>query len=357
MTREDSRLFVPRRGQPSPRRSPGIALAVVGWLAALWASAPVAAAASFQFDRIRGEEDWVATGEANVLAAIPSYRAIPLGERHWLSLGGEWRLAFELNRNEGWGEVPGTDAMALERVMAHAAWTYLPKSGVLDRVRIFAQLKHGETEGRAAEDRVSDVDLLDWNAGFLELRSRPFAAGQVTLRLGRQELHYGEGRLIATRAGATNTRISFDAALLRFASSRVEVDVFYAFPNETDPGTFDNGRLDNRKLRGLYGTVKTGFGGVDVFGFIDERPQSYFQSRGLERRRSVGGRWFHDRGRLRQDVLFVWQWGNFLADTGESGEIEAWTLSTQTHFRLRDDGWREAVNLFTGYATGDGDAA
>ncbi|MEO1369439.1 MAG: alginate export family protein, partial [Acidobacteriota bacterium] len=256
-----------------------------------------AGAEPFEYKRIRGEEDWIAGGDARLLGALPTYQAIELAERSWLTLGGEWRLAFERNGDEGWGEVPGADAMALERVMLHAAWTYLPRTGPFDRVRVFAQLKHGETHGRGAEDRVPDVDLLDWNAGFLELRGRPFArgpsargpsGGQVTLRLGRQELHYGAGRLLATRAGATNTRISYDAALLRYASEPFDIDFFYAFPNETDPDAFDNGHLEGRKLRGFYGTWKRPHGGLDVFSFLDERPQSYFQGRGREKRYTVG---------------------------------------------------------------------
>ncbi|MEM6454919.1 MAG: alginate export family protein [Acidobacteriota bacterium] len=337
---------------------PGVA-AIVLLLAAFFAS-DLGASAPFSFERVRAEEDWIADGDAETLASLPAYQAIALGENSWLTLGGTWRLALELNRNEGWGEVPGTDLMLLERAMVHAAWTYRPRSGPLDRVRLFAQLKHGETLGRRTEDRVPDVDRLDGNAGFLELRSRPRGSGgggQVTLRLGRQELDYGAGRLIAIRAGATNTPISFDAALLRYSAPRVDVDVFYAFPNETDPGVFDNDRLEGRKLRGIYGTWKTDRGGLDLFAFIDERPQRYFQGSGRETRNSVGGRWFYAHGRLRQDVLFTWQWGDLRPDAGPAGAIEAWTASTQTHIRLRDDGWRPTLNLFTGYATGDDDPA
>ena len=341
---------------------PWVGLFLLGWLSTVAIAPKLSAAEPFEFDRIRGEEDWIADGDLATLATLPAYKAIQITERSWLTLGGEWRLAFELNGNEGWGEVPGTDAMALERIMAHAAWTYLPQTGPFDRVRLFAQLKHGETHGRSAEDRVPDVDLLDWNAAFLELRSRPFtrgssADGQVTLRLGRQELQYGAGRLIATRAGATNTRISFDAALLRYASKAFEVDFFYALPNETDPGAFDNGRLDGRKLRGFYATWRKNHSSLDFFSFLDERPQSYFQGRGREKRYSVGGRWSYERGRLSQDFLFTWQWGDFRAETGQIGDIEAWTASSQSHLRLRDGGWQETLNLFTGYATGDDDAA
>ncbi|MEM6794920.1 MAG: alginate export family protein, partial [Acidobacteriota bacterium] len=334
-------------------------IAAVGLALAAGSPPALDAAEPFQFDRIRGEEDWIAEGEDEALALLPAYKAIELSERSWLTLGGEWRLAFELNGDEGWGEVPGTDAMVLERVMAHAAWTYRPRGGALDRVRIFAQLKHGETAGRGAEDRVPDVDLLDWNAAFLELRSRPLVGGRWTLRLGRQELYYGAGRLIATRAGSTNTRISFDAALLRYESDSLDLDVFYAFPNETDPGAFDNGRLQGRRLRGLYGTSKAQRSGLDFFFFLDERPQRYFQGSGHEKRYSVGGRWFLERERagFSQDLLAAWQWGDFLEDTGRAGEIAAWTVSSHTELRLRDDGWRETLSLFTGYASGDEDPA
>lgn len=324
---------------------------------------------------VRAEEDWLADPDA-----VPPWKAKRLGERSFLTLGGEWRLAFESFENEEWGNVPGRDSFVMNRLMTHAGWTWLPdrtslpdrsgRGNGLERVRIFFQLKHGEVYERQSEDRPPDIDRLDVNAAFVELRA---TSGEAlwTLRLGRQELHYGAARLISVREGP-NTRTSFDAALLRYERNRWHADAFYAFPNETDPGSLDNGRRQGRKLRGVYATRRLGANGgpdsvnqgIDFYAFLDERPQSYFEGAGREKRYSWGGRFFHRGERLRQDLLWTWQWGDIRwnpqqgPDDGsiKDGSIEAWTVSTNSHYLLKDGGWRPTVNVFFGYTTGDEDA-
>ncbi|MEM9290507.1 MAG: alginate export family protein [Acidobacteriota bacterium] len=324
------------------------------------AKAQLAVGESFTLQRIRGDEDWIGGGDSQVLAEQPWGKAILLGEDAFLSLGAEWRGTFEAFENESWGEVPGSDSYWLNKLMVHGAWTYRPPTGSLEAIRLFAQLEHGEVSGRRSEDRPPDVDRLDWNAAFLELSWRSFAAAKLSLRLGLQELHYGAGRLLAVREGP-NTRSTFNAALLRWQSPRWRTDAFYARPYSTAPGTFDNRLLDRQGLWGLYATRQSHDSGhgLELFFFLDQRDAEYFQGAGRERRYSLGARGSLHHKRWEQDLLFVWQWGSWrpLGEMeGGSGRIAAWTLSVQTHYLLQHHPWQPKGHLFFGYASGDGDS-
>jgi Alginate export len=75
-------------------------------------------------------------------------------------------------------------------------------------VRLFTELQSGLESGRTGGPRPTDEDRLEFHQAFLELSvgpSRPF-----TLRVGRQEVAFGSGRLISASEGR-NVRQSFDA--------------------------------------------------------------------------------------------------------------------------------------------------
>jgi len=78
------------------------------------------------------------------------------------------------------------------------------------RVRVFAEFQSGLEFGRNGGPRpVVDQDKLDVSQLFLELNpSTQKDTPAISLRLGRQELNYGEGTLISTRE--LNVRRPFD---------------------------------------------------------------------------------------------------------------------------------------------------
>jgi Alginate export len=107
--------------------------------------------------------------------------------------------------------------------MAYSDWHFGPF------FRVFVQLKSSEEEGRHPGPRPTDRKRLDFNQAFIDFSYPrtilPADQDYLTLRLGRQEIDFGDERLLAVREGP-NARQSFDGARLIFNSSKGRVDVF-----------------------------------------------------------------------------------------------------------------------------------
>jgi hypothetical protein len=100
----------------------------------------------------------------------------------------------------GWS--PIRTSFFLQRYMAHVDAHYGK------HFRTFVQLKSGIETFRYGGPRPIDEKRLDFNAGFLDVcvgAERDW----IAFRVGRQELNYGSGRLVAVREGP-NVRQSFD---------------------------------------------------------------------------------------------------------------------------------------------------
>src|SRR5690606_22845165 len=83
------------------------------------------------------------------------------------------------------------------------------------------------------------------------------------LRLGRQELAYGNERLVGA-VGWSNVGRSFDAALLRLRDDRVAADLFAA--QLVSPAVYDGAQ----HLVGLYTTwALAGDHALDAFALLD----------------------------------------------------------------------------------------
>lgn len=309
------------------------------------------------FAPARQEEDWSQLREPALrTGALDGYKYIPLeGEgRTALTLGGELRLLQESYENEANGRIPGTDSYLLTRAMAHASLTRRDTLD-LDRLRLWVELKGGYVSGRDAPARPPDRDDADFNGLFVEATER-VGTGDVTLRLGRQEFHYGSARLVSVREGPT-TRRGFDGALLRWRTPELTLDVFAAQPNETDPGAFDNGADDTEDFWGAYAVLP--FPGLpnfklDLIYFGNDRPAIFSQGPGIENRHTAGLRWHTAQGSWRHDLLAVSQFGTFRSQPGGSrGDIRSWTLSTDTSYRFASLPLTPRPGIFIGYTPGD----
>jgi hypothetical protein len=72
-------------------------------------------------------------------------------------------------------------------------------------------LQSGLEEGRTGGPRSTDADLLDGHQGFVDCRILTGKSAQLTVGIGRQEVGFGSGRLIAPAEGL-NLRRSMDGA-------------------------------------------------------------------------------------------------------------------------------------------------
>src|SRR2546427_9448179 len=174
---------------------------------------------------------------------------IPLrsGRNGWfLSMGGEAREIWEQIGNDNWGQQPFMNAYFNERYMLYFDVHYGK------HVRTFVELKSGLNSYRIGGPRPVDEKKLDFQAGFLEVGTSP-GAKSLALRIGRQELEYGSGRLIDVREGP-NVRLSFDGFTVKSQIDSWQIDGFAVRPDLDKPGFFSNAPNHGVAFWGAYAT-------------------------------------------------------------------------------------------------------
>ncbi len=169
-------------------------------------------------------------------------------------LGAQFRLRHELKENGGLspdtdfirrGE-PNDNSSLLLRARIHLGWT--PASWVTAYV-----------EGRHAAaflDRRApspEQDTMDLYQAFLTLGDPEIFP--VTLKIGRQELAYGEQRFVGSGEWANVGRV-FDAAKLRFENDRFRIDTFAGRVVLTNDGEI-NEPNDYDNFWGVYASTQS----------------------------------------------------------------------------------------------------
>ena len=157
----------------------------------------------------------------------------------WLRVRGEFRERIEGFSNAGFvGE--RDDAYFLSRVRLTATAT---GSQVAATVQVQDARVGAKTVGPTGAPFKSPFDLRQ---GFVDIGS---ATASVALRAGRQEIAFGDQRLVG-HAGWLNAARTFDAARVTFRTAPAQVDVFAASVVRTLDG-FDKSGNGNR-LAGAY---------------------------------------------------------------------------------------------------------
>ena len=160
---------------------------------------------------------------------------------HWLKVGAEVRGRGEAFTS--WNFVPGEDnSYYLHRLRLNAAIE--PASWL----RVFLQAQDSQAPGyrRPVPDNVADT--LDVHQAYFEVgRSEGWS-----LRFGRQEMIFGEERLVGA-SNWSNTGRSFDAVRLGWQRAKTRLDWFASAVVVPVNGLFDRPRTAN-KLYGFYST-------------------------------------------------------------------------------------------------------
>ena len=162
----------------------------------------------------------------------------------WLRVRGEFRERFEGFDNLGFTE-GRDDEYALTRVRLNA--TVTPSQSLSFQVNVQDARVAGKTVGPTTAPFRGPFDL---RVGFADVGS---AKAPVAARLGRQELAFGEQRLLGHLAWV-NTGRSWDAARGILRSKAFQVDVFVASLVRSLPDEFDKSGNGNR-LGGAYATT------------------------------------------------------------------------------------------------------
>ena len=280
---------------------------------------------------LRDDENWTFLRDRALRQDLwDPIKYIPLRNRAddwYLTIGGEAREVWEQIGNDNWGQQPYMNGYLNERYMLSFDAHYGK------HVRSFIELKSGLNSYRTGGPRPIDKKKLDFQAGFLELGTSK-GANSIALRVGRQELEYGSGRLIDVREGP-NVRLSFDGFMVKSKIDSWQIDGFAVRPDLDNPGFFDNAPNHAVGFWGVYATrTLPRKMSLEVYYLGLDRSQATFE-RGTaqEVRHTLGARISRpvttERPQLDFDYEGVWQFGTF-----GSGNIRAWTVASETGYRF-----------------------
>ncbi|WP_142806191.1 alginate export family protein [Stenotrophomonas maltophilia] len=235
------------------------------------------------------------------------------------------------------------DGYGLLRALASA--TYVEDSWQA-KLQLGVHAENGKAGGPGRTDRSAlDVQQAYWR----------WQRGGFHLQLGRQEAGYGSSRLLSVRDGP-NIRLAFDGARLGWKGRLGTLDLLALRPVENRPGAFDDRGEHGAHLWGTYATTarRQGTGQWDLY-LLDYRREGarFAAGSGIERRQTLGARWFGQAGALDWNSELVAQGGELRTATGNL-DIRAWTLATDTGWRWNDVPLQPRLGLKADVASGDG---
>lgn len=269
---------------------------------------------------------------------------IPLGDDWRLSVGGEFRFRMESETNKAFGGTePANDTFTLYRYMLHADVRYR------DLFRVFAQGIAAFDEDRDLAPRGIDENRWDLQQLFFDLR----LLGEdlpLTLRVGRQDLQYGNQRYVSPLDWA-NTRRRFDAVKLFAKGKMWDVDLWYAKPVLVQRKQSDRFNEDFD----FYGAYVTYKGipnhGLDVYFFAVDDTGNRRNPNGKRGDRSIftlGSRFWGKSGGFDYEAELSGQWGHWAGDT-----VQAWSWSLNGGYTFADVAWKPRLGVGFDWATGD----
>ena len=280
---------------------------------------------------LREDEDWSLLKDPKLREDFwDPIKYIPLrrsASDWYMTMGGEAREVWEQIGNDNWGESPYWNEYLNERYMPYFDLHYGK------HLRTFVELKSGLNSFRQGGPRPIDEKRLDFQAAFLEVGTT-FGQSSIHLRVGRQELEYGSGRLIDVREGP-NVRLSFDGFMVKSKIDSWQIDGFAMRPDEDNPGYFDNSPNHTVGFWGIYAARPIPRQlSLDLYYLgVDRKDAAFQRGTAQELRHALGVRVSRSIATEKPGWDFddeaLWQVGTF-----GSANIEAWTIATETGYRI-----------------------
>lgn len=327
-------------------------IAQLGWVSSLFFCA-MGASANAQDDHypqvLRYNEDYSYLSETEQHDDdFDSIKYIPLDNDPdvYLSLHGEFRERMESTHNPQFTLTGAPSDTVLQHRLLLGADLHLGPS-----VRIFTQLGLHDVSGRKGGALTTDKDHLDLQQAFIDVTQPLGTQSAGTLRLGRQEMLFGSGRLVAIREGP-NVRRSFDGVRAIVKTPKVDVSLFATRPVTIRPGTFDDPTDDDQAFWGLYTTSKIGSGNtLDLYYMGLEKERSvYANGVGKEHRHTLGGRFSGRVGAIDYNSEAAWQFGRIGGQ-----DIKAFTLSFDGGYTMVKLPWQPRLGIKANVESGDSD--
>jgi len=180
------------------------------------------------------------------------------------------------------------------------------------------------------------------------------------IRVGRQEVKYGTGRLYDLRLGPS-LRQSFDLAKVIWTEKDFTIDFFYGSAVQLDFGVFDNKsnifNKDNpaQTVWGAYGQFKIwpkkneGLNTELYYLGLNNGQSTFNDVTGEETRHTIGIRRFGKWGeRFTHNHELIYQFGEVAENT-----ISAINFETEWQFQMINTKWMPAIGLKLDWSSGD----
>jgi len=295
------------------------------------------------------EEDWRALQTRNRTDVWDPVKFVPLSADGTisLSLGGELRVTYERFGNQSFGLTPpDPDGYFLQRYLLHTDL----RAG--SHLRVWTEFNSGLENRRIGGPRpVIDEDKLDLHQAFVDVTVGATGPSAAVLRVGRQEIAFGSGRMYALREGP-NVPLSFDGVRVIAHAGRWQLDGWAARPVDTTPGVFDDESHHSFDVWGVYGSrvimLSQQSVGLDVYYLGLVRDAAHFeQGTANETRHTFGARVRHQ-GEWAYDAEAMFQAGRF-----GSVDIRAWRSVVEGSHLIADAVWSPRLGLVLDAATGD----
>lgn len=277
--------------------------------------------------------------------AVPVFNRVNQALPPWLRLRGEFRERMEGLNNFAFTEGRDT-TLFLSRVRLQA--TVTPNKSLAFVVQ--AQ------DARVANKKVGPTvapfrDEIDLRMAYAEVGD---VKAPVAVRLGRQELVYGDQRLLGHVSWLNGAR-TFDAAKVMVRGKAVNVDAFVASVVTLNDTAFNKSAFDASRFAGVYATTGKLVPKASVEPYLYYRYGTAQRAEtgvlGDLQQATLGVRWVGTLpARLDYNVEMVAQRGSLATD-----DISAWA----GHWNVRETLTKKyAVKLFGefNYASGDGNA-
>ena len=269
-----------------------------------------------------------------------------------IKTGGEFRYRLELRDdfhfNNGAFE---DDVVHLSRTRVHvdvSAQRY---------ARLFVQGQDAESFAGSSLNRTNGfIDRLDLRQLFVELMS-PWAGIPAKLKVGRQELSYGDQRFVGAFDWSNVARV-FDALKMSWTpTSRMQVDGWFSqvvLVDRVGPDSADHGE----NFYGLYSSFKPIRNHVlDAFFFLrhdrdNELRGEVISHRGQLKECTLGNRFKGNHNNIDYGIEWAWQFGSRAHE-----EIRAWAWHNELGYTFAAVPWSPRIGLEYNHGSGDNNSS
>jgi hypothetical protein len=297
-----------------------------------------------QISFLRANDNFSSLKKDTAKTGFNTLKYIGLGGNNFISFGGELREQYQYFDNLNFGDVPPT----VKEVSVGQIWHRIMVHSNIElgtKIRIFGQLS-------------STFRFLNPNPLTPEIDENQLSLHQAfidysfdkswMLRLGRQEMGYGNNRILTFREGP-NTRLTFDAVILKYSSQKRKIDFLAVTPVVSNPNVFDDESF-KQKVMGVYGSEyfvpKKLLMDYYFLNFTSDVRKYNFVG-GKENRQSIGVRFFSQNPTFNYELESTYQFGKF-----NDSKIKAYGFSSDVNYKL-DTKTNFTIGLGANYFTGD----